>query len=87
MDEIEPYRQIVQLQSEIVKISRGNRKLRARCEELERALTVGVPAAMRVEASKPKAAVPISPEGLLLRVRLWVSRRLHALRLLRWLGV
>jgi hypothetical protein len=87
MDQIEPYRQIVQLQSEIVKISRGNRELRARCEELERALTEGEPAAVRIEATNPKAMVMISPEGLRLRVRLWILRRVNTFRLFRWLRV
>jgi hypothetical protein len=87
MDQIEPYRQIVQLQSEIVKISRGNRELRVRCEELERALTEGLPLAKRIEATKPKGVAPFLQQGVRLRVRLWVSRRLNVFRLSRWLRV
>src|SRR5262245_24743028 len=63
MDQIEAYRQIVQLQSEIVKISRRNRELRDRCEELERALSEGVPAEVITEESQGDSAVPPLQEG------------------------
>ena len=39
MDQIEAYRQIVQLQSEIVKISERNSALKKKCSELELELT------------------------------------------------
>jgi hypothetical protein len=38
MDQIEPYRQIVELQEQIVRISRWNSELRQKCEDLENEL-------------------------------------------------
>ncbi len=55
MDQIEPYRQIVQLQSEIVKISRRNSDLKRKCTELEAELTE-----KRVLAPKSKKAIAAS---------------------------
>jgi len=86
MDQIEPYRQIVQLQSEIVKISRRNRQLRERCEELERALSEGMPETTH-DQNQTMAADPLIQEGLLLRLRVWVSKVLNACRSFRWLRV
>ena len=86
MDQIEPYRQIVQLQSEIVKISRRNRELRERCEELERALSEGMPDTDH-DLNGTEAAVPAIRDGLWLRLRFWVSKVLNACRPFRWLRV
>ena len=86
MDQIEPYRQIVQLQSEIVKISRRNRELRERCEELERGLSEGMPDTPH-DQNHPQAAVPVIRAGLWLRLRFWASKALNVCRPFRWLRV
>jgi hypothetical protein len=57
MDRIEPYRQIVQLQSEIVKISRRNSDLKRKCSELEAELTE-----KRTVVTQPETELPIQPQ-------------------------
>jgi hypothetical protein len=88
MDQIEPYRQIVQLQAQIVKISRRNGELRKRCEELEEALTVGV-VQVTVEETPVEAtiSVPKRREPWWLKARLRISRAISLLSPFRWLRV
>jgi hypothetical protein len=86
MDQIEPYRQIVQLQSEIVKISRRNRELRERCDELERVLMEEIPVAGK-GSNHVETAEPVVREGLWFRLRFWLSKTLNACRPFRWLRV
>ena len=87
MDHIEPYRQIVQLQSEIVKISRRNRELRERCEELERALSIGASVETSLGEARHELGVPILGESWRSRVRRGVSKGVSIVRPFRWLGV
>jgi len=88
MDQIEPYRQIVQLQAQIVRISRRNSELRKRCEELEEALSLGTVELPASETSEmPLAPVPRQHSSLPLKARLKFSRALNIFRPLRWLRV
>jgi cell division protein FtsB len=86
MDQIEPYRQIVQLQAQIVRISRRNNELRKRCEELEEALSLGT-LEVPVEEAPALAPAPRAQHSLWPRARLRASRALSVFSPLRWLRV
>jgi len=85
MDQIEPYRQIVQLQAQIVKISRRNGELRKTCEELEEALSSGV--ANVAEEAPRDPVIHAARNPWWLRAGLKISKELNFLRPLRWLRV
>jgi hypothetical protein len=61
MDCIEPYRQIVELQSEIVRISRRNSDLKKKCGELEEKLV------QSRASGKPDPMLQVNPEETVIR--------------------
>ncbi|HSU54469.1 MAG TPA: hypothetical protein VLT36_10445 [Candidatus Dormibacteraeota bacterium] len=82
MDKIEPYRQIVQLQAQIVRISQRNSQLKRRCEELEDELVARSPLLKEISAEQPP--VPLVSKRPSLKARVWVLLgTVFPLRLLR----
>jgi len=80
MDRIEPYRQIVQLQAEIVKISRRNSDLKRKCSELEAELTEK---SILPPNSKKAIAASDQPSPLPVRSRALLPMLLKAASLFR----
>ena len=83
MESIEPYRQIVELQSEIVRISRRNADLKRKCGELEERLVESrervKPSSVQPDKTEPRDSLRV-PRNT---IASFVSNRLKTLKSVR----